>query len=261
MDSKVFETILGSAVHNGHTYIVHQFVKWYGFLPNWMRDRKGGEWDDWYLVRKYTPCNHGCGTPRWKDPDIEKIRSESGEKDALFYQSDDDKGYIVYEDGIPTTDIPTVGYYNLPEGAELDEVNSWEDYRNGTYKRSFEDPVRIWSTEEYEKFFTPKFKVGDTVFCVLLHDRDTRCGERYQIHHMTIEKVSIDMGRIMYSNHDRTFFNIDNIDVYEWRVAATVEELVKRLANSCGILYMWNPDVPLGIIPCTSTEQYRKANI
>lgn len=259
MDSKVFETIYGTGTLDGHKYEIHQFVQWYGYLPYWMQDKKGKPWDDWYLVRHSIPTNHHIGTPRWSDPEIEKLRMASDEKPAVFYKRDEGIGYMVYKDGIPTTDIPTVGDYSIPEGLEIEPVNSFWDYRNGTFKRTFEDPIKIWDTEEYEKFFTPKFKIGDTVFCVTYHDSETRCGERYQIEHMKIENISIDMGRIIYYNHNDDFFCIDHISIAQDRVAATVEELIERFKKRHEKLYMWAPGVRLGIVKCESTQQYKNA--
>lgn len=259
MDSKVFETIYATGTLGLHKYEIHQFVQWYGYLPYWMQGKSGPIWDDWYLVRHSIPTNHHVGTPRWNSKEGEEMRIKMNEKPAVLYKRDEAIGYMVYRDGVPTTDIPTVGDYSIPKDVKLEEVNTFWDYRNRTFKRSFEDPIKIWNTKEYEKLFTPKYKVGDTVFCVTYHDRDTRCGERYQVEHMKIEKISIDMGRILYYNNDDNFFSINHICEPQSRVSDNVEELIKKFEKRGERLYMWNPEARLGIVECKSTKQYKNA--
>ena len=261
MESKVFETLYGTADYDGHHYEIHQFVQWYGYLPYFAQGKTGGNWNDWYLVRASTPCNSHVGALRYRDPELERIRKASGEKDAIFYNRDEGVGIIVYKDGVPMTEKPLTREesWGMPEEAEIVPVNDFWAYRQGTFKRTFEDPFKIWDTEEYEKFFTPRFKVGDTVFCLLHHDSETRCGERWQIEHMKIENISIDMGRILYYNNTDDFFSIDHISVRQLYVGATVEELIERFGKTYGKLYMWRPGRVLGIVECTSTQQYRNA--
>lgn len=113
---------------------------------------------------------------------------------------------------------------------------------------------------DYEKMFKERFKVGDRVFFVRHYDRETRNGDRLQIHSIIVKTIKHYGPDVCFLDYDPSQWRgtcWDN-EVRQSDCEASVEDLCKKYKGKT--LYMWHRSGACSIEPCTSTSLYLQYN-
>ena len=182
-----------------------------------------------------------------------------------WYIADDSIKYIAYAEGMPLNDEPTYfwdacqaisRHAGLPKKADGYYEYCYSFLAQNKSKRPFEGEY----VPRYEEMFAVDFKVGEKAYFVQHYDRETRNGERYQIHSFTVKAIEYHGPNIFLLDYDPelTSGTVWNYSIEHKNCCKSVEELCERYKGQK--LYMWHRDGGCRIEPCSSTSIFDKYN-
>lgn len=254
-----FKHIDSEIVLNGKTYTVEEYNTWYSPYST-LNTENGWSTQNEYdmsklrLRRSPTKCNRNLHADQFGND---------------WYESVDKKWYQLYRDGVKVFEQPTYlgtvieKIYN-ENGMELPKIRLYSNgcaidtgYEGQVKKDLWMDTSKGEFVPDFASLFKPKYNIGDRVFYAAYKDKETRCGERYQVESFIVkDRRFVGYQWCYYDTEPSQYETVWDKYATEDEAASSVEELKERYPYRD--LYMWHHLGGVRVEICPSTDYYMR---